>query len=342
MDRRLSSPLQCDCIVKIRTGEDDVEVRYASNGDVRIAYETFGCPGGTPLLMIQGLDAQMVWWPDGLCDALVERGFHVVRFDNRDAGLSTHFTSAARENPFKVLFRGSASRPAYTLDDMLNDGIAVMDALGWDSAHLFGASMGSGLVLATAIRHPRRVRTVTAALAVPPRRRDMFRYLKFGTFLRFARIRHPDTEEGAIETWVDIARVLASPNHPFDGEWARSTARISHARAPQDPADRQRQLAAGRAAADLSHRLGEITAPTLIINGADDPIVRRSAAAALARLIPGARATLHPAMGHELPRHLWPAIADAIEQHALRSGGAGGPSGGAARPNPGVPEAPGR
>src|SRR5690348_10792611 len=115
-------------------------VEYARNGDVRLAYETFGDSGGVPLLLVMGLDFQMVLWPDEFCRMLAARGFHVARFDNRDTGLSTHFTSPAAENPFRTLFRGSTA-PAYTGLDMVADGLAVLDALGWASAHVCGASL---------------------------------------------------------------------------------------------------------------------------------------------------------------------------------------------------------
>ncbi|WP_186316026.1 alpha/beta fold hydrolase [Catellatospora sichuanensis] len=290
-------------------------LRTAHNGDVQLAYETFGAPGGEPLLLIMGLDFQMVYWPDGLCQALAERGFHVARFDNRDAGLSTHFSSPEPENPFRVLFRGS-SKPAYTGSDMVADALAVMDALGWDSAHVCGTSLGSGLALATAVLHPQRVRTVTAVMGAPPGRINMLRYVKFGVFPRFARIKHPDTDEGAISTLVDMIRLLSSPHHPFEQEWARSVAEISHARSPRDPGTTQRQTAAGLNLGTTGRRLGEITAPTLIINGADDPLIRPSAGAALARQIPGAQAVVYPRMGHILPEHVWTTMADAMTAQA--------------------------
>jgi pimeloyl-ACP methyl ester carboxylesterase len=289
-------------------------VQFALNGDVRIAYETFGAPGGEPLLLIMGLDFQMVWWPDGFCDALAERGFHVARFDNRDTGLSTHFASRTRENPLTVLFRGWPD-PPYTGYDMVDDGLAVASALGWNSLHVMGGSMGSAIGMGTAILHPERVRTLTCLLTAPLRRIDTVRYLKFGTFRRFARIRQPDTDEGAVRTLVEIARLLAAPGEPFDETWARHVAEISHARSPRSRGTTQRQLAAGRAADDLPRRVGEITAPTLLVNGAEDPLVRPSAAAALARRIPGARAVVQPRMGHTIPEAVWPALADLVAAH---------------------------
>src|SRR5262245_33154019 len=268
-----------------------MRVQTVRNGDVSIAYETFGPTDGEPLLLIMGLDFQMVWWPDGFCEALGERGFRVVRFDNRDAGLSTHFTSPRRESPFKVLFRGLPD-PPYTTVDMVGDGLAVMDAMGWADAHLLGGSMGSSIALATAILHPERVRSIAGVFTAPTRRIDSIRYLKVGFFPRLARhlrrLKLPATDEGAVQTLVEIARLMASPNRPFDEDIARQMAETSHARSPRDPSSTQRHLAAGRAAGDLASRAGEITVPTVLINGADDPFIRPSAAAALAKQIPGA------------------------------------------------------
>ena len=117
--------------------------RYTTNGDVRIAYETFGdLVTGEPLLLVMGLDFQMVWWPDGLCEMFADRGFAVVRFDNRDTGLSTHFESPRRQNPFRALLGGT--KPVYTGADMHADALAVMDAVGWQRANVLGGSMGPG------------------------------------------------------------------------------------------------------------------------------------------------------------------------------------------------------
>jgi pimeloyl-ACP methyl ester carboxylesterase len=121
-----------------------VQTRYAHNKEVTVAYETFGDPAtGEPLLLISGLDFQMVWWPDAFCEQLAERGFAVVRFDHRDSGLSTKFDSAKKENPFLALL--GRTKPSYTTLDMLDDAIAVMDATGWKNAHVMGASMGAAL-----------------------------------------------------------------------------------------------------------------------------------------------------------------------------------------------------
>jgi len=302
-------------------GNDTEEIGRARNGGIEIAYQTFGDPGGEPLLLVAGLDFQMVtMWPDGFCQALADRGFRVARFDNRDTGLSTHVKppAAAGGRPLRVLFR--RTEPAYTAADMAADGVAVMDALGWDSAHVMGASMGAGLALATAILFPSRVRTITFVMGIAPAAAlslAALRYLNLPNLARFGRLaRLPDTEDRPVVSEVEVMRMLASPNHPFDEAWARSAAELSHARAPRDRGTTQRHLAAGRASIHLYRRLDEITAPVLILHGADDPLARVSGARAMARRLPGARLEIYPAMGHEIPRHLWATIADAVAAQA--------------------------
>ena len=168
-----------------------METAFARNGETEIAYETSGAPDGVPLMLLSGLDYQMVWWPAALCAALAGRGFRVVRFDYRDSGLSTHFTGTAGGGPWKALLAGT-SRPPYRGQDMVQDILAVQDALGWDSAHLLGLSMGAGMAQLTALLHPGRVRTLTLVSGIPvggnPLR--ILPYLHLGAFARLATHRY--------------------------------------------------------------------------------------------------------------------------------------------------------
>ncbi|GAA4541499.1 alpha/beta hydrolase [Pseudonocardia xishanensis] len=288
-------------------------IEYATNGEVRLAYERFG-GDGEPLLLIMGLDFQMVWWPDAFIERLVEAGFAVVRFDNRDTGLSTSFAPLERPAPYKALLGGVA--PAYTARDMLDDVLAVLDAVGWRSAHVMGGSMGAGLAQALAMEHPDRVRTLVSAVGAPV---DVgilrtLRYVRPGVFRTLARIRPGDSDEEQIDALVEIYRAIASPGYPFPEEWAREAARISHARHPRDQATTQRQLAAGRA-----HRypsLSTITAPTLVISGRDDPLIRLQAGRDTARRIPGARFVVYPGMGHAIPAELFDEVVGEISRLA--------------------------
>ena len=288
-----------------------VQTQKARNKDVTIAYEAFGDPSaGEPLLLITGLDFQMVWWPDGLCEMLADRGFAVVRFDNRDAGLSTKFSSERRENPLLALL--GRTKPSYTTLDMLDDAIAVMDAVGWQSAHVLGASMGAALAQALALYHPDRVRTLTFAAGIPADVSGLgaMRYIKFGIFGRLRKIRPGNTREEQIEALVEMFRAIGSPGYPFPEQWARSVAAISHDRSPRDPKSTQRQLAAGRA--QKIPPISGIQVPTLVLCGDDDPIIKPRASKDIAAKIPGAVLVNYPGMGHSLPEELWRDMVDRI------------------------------
>ena len=284
-----------------------VQTRYAHNKDVTVAYETFGDPAtGEPLLLITGLDFQMVWWPDAFCEQLVARGFAVVRFDNRDSGLSTKFGSAKKENPFLALL--GRTTPSYTTLDMLDDAIAVMDALGWKSAHVMGASLGAALAQAMALYHPERVRTLVCAMGVPADVSGIgaLGYIKFGVFAKLRKIKPGTTREEDIDNLVEIFRAVGSPGYPFPEDWARSVATVSHDRSPLDPTSTQRQLAAGRA--QKIPPTSGISVPTLVFCGEDDPLIKPKGSKDIATRIPGATLVTYPGMGHALPEELWPDI----------------------------------
>jgi pimeloyl-ACP methyl ester carboxylesterase len=250
-----------------------VQTQYAQNDQVRVAYEVFGdLAAGEPLLLISGLDFQMVWWPDAFCGQLAERGFAVVRFDNRDSGLSTKFSSARKENPFLALL--GRTRPSYTTLDMLDDAISVMNAAGWTSAHVMGVSMGAALAQAMALYHPQRK-------------------IKPGT-----------TREQQIDSLVEMFRVFASPGYPFPEKWVRAVAETSQDRSPRDPKSTQRQIAAGRA--QKVPPISGIKVPALVFCGQDDPIIKPQASRDIAARIPGATLVIYPGMGHSLPEELWP------------------------------------
>ena len=284
-----------------------VETRYAHNKDVTVAYETFGdLATGEPLLLITGLDFQMVWWPDAFCEQLVGRGFAVVRFDNRDSGLSTKFGSAKKENPFLALL--GRTKPSYTTLDMLDDAIAVMDEVGWKSANVMGVSLGAALAQALALYHPDRVRTLVCGAGIPAdvSGASAMRYIKFGVFLRLRKIKPGTTREEDIDNLVEIFRAVGSPGYPFPEDWARSVATVSHDRSSWDPMSTQRQLAAGRA--QKIPAISGISVPTLVFCGEDDPLIKPKGSKDIATRIPGATLVTYPGMGHALPEELWPDI----------------------------------
>lgn len=269
----------------------------ARNGAIELAYEEFGSPGGEPLLLMMGLTFQMVWWPDEFCEQLAKRGFHVVRFDNRDAGLSTRFTKGAK----------------YTAQDMASDATAVMDALGWKSAHIAGVSLGAGLAQFLATHEPQRVKTLTLIMSggVGGRWNGM-RAIQIGVLLKLARQRFGTDREGQIGSQLAVIRAMSSPKHPFDEAWARRTAEIAVDRGGVDPAATHRQNAAGFSTGNQSARLKRLAVPALVVHGEDDPLIRVRAARELAATIPGAKLVVYPAMGHEIPAHLFGPLADEI------------------------------
>ena len=291
-------------------------VARAGRGDVEIAYEVFGPSGAEPLLLIAGVGVQMLIWHEDFCAALAERGFIVARFDNRDAGLSTHFAASGAPSVWRVMFAPSSSA-AYSLDDMADDAIAVLDALGWDRAHVVGASMGGMIAQILAVRHPSRVRSLTSIMATPSSR--------IGTFPRIGAMRalmrvskqHPADREAG-EHMLALKRIMASPGYPLDEAWLRELGRRSYDR-DRDEFGESRQRAAVAASGDRRRALAAIRVPALVIHGEVDPIMRPSGGRATAAAIPGARLVTFPAMGHDLPRALWPVIIEEIGALALRA-----------------------
>ncbi|MBW6439296.1 alpha/beta fold hydrolase [Actinoplanes hulinensis] len=267
-------------------------IEYATNGDAKIAYETFGSTG-EPLLLVLGIDYQMVWWNDAFCERLVEAGFHVARYDNRDTGLSTHYPEPAK----------GSRRPLYTMNDMIDDGLAVMDALGWAGAHVLGGT--SAIAQGMALLHPGRVRGLTLCMGSPATAGVLrtLRYLKLGFFKEFRKLPKATTSEQKIENEVAIYRAQASPGYPFPEKWVREAATLGHERSPRDPRTTRRHMAAGRAV--KLPPLSGITAPTLVVSGADDPMLKPNAGRDLAAQIPGAQFVEYPGVGHDLPEGIW-------------------------------------
>ena len=219
------------------------QARYAVNGQVRIAFEDLGGAGGDPLLLIMGLAVSRFWWPDTLVAEFIGRGFHVVSYDQRDAGQSTRFPDAATASPVAAVLRGHS--PAYTAEDMTDDATAVLDALGWDSAHVFGHSMGGQVAQRTALRHPARVRSLTSSASLPGDVGGLAagRYVHLGLVARLARMKFPEGRDGDIALAVAATRAIASPAYPFDEQAVRADGR---ARPGQRPARHRRAKPPGR------------------------------------------------------------------------------------------------
>jgi pimeloyl-ACP methyl ester carboxylesterase len=284
----------------------------ATGRGVDIAYERLPGTGGEPLLLIMGLGMQMIFWPDDLCAALADRGFAVARFDNRDVGRSTHLHAAGAPPLLRILARPRAAA-AYLLDDMAADAVGVLDALGWDSAHVVGASMGGMIAQTMAIRYPARVRSLTSIMSTPSTRIGR---PKLAALAALSERRVDDRDAGA-ERLLQVFRVIGSPAYPMDVEWMRDVGRRAYDRG-HDPAGVQRQLAAIYASPDRRPGLAGVRAPTLVLHGDADPLIRPAGGRATAAAVPGARLVTYPGMGHSLPPQLWPALVDEIAAIAAR------------------------
>jgi pimeloyl-ACP methyl ester carboxylesterase len=283
------------------------EIRRERAGDIEIAYETFGSPDDVPILLVMGLATQMIGWPDDFCHGLAERGHHVVRFDNRDIGLSTHLHDAGAPDLMAVL-GGDASSVAYPLTDLADDAVALLDALGLGSAHLVGASMGGMIVQLVATRNPERVRSLTSIMSTTgdpavggPSEAAL------GVLLAPA----ATERDAAIQRAVDTYRVIGSPGFEFDEAGLRERAGLSFDRA-HDPAGVARQLCAVLTAPDRTDDLAKVGVPALVIHGAEDQLVHVSGGKATAQAIPGCELMIVDGMGHDLPRAVWPQIVERI------------------------------
>jgi pimeloyl-ACP methyl ester carboxylesterase len=284
-------------------------------GNVELAYEAFGDPGHPALLLVMGLGTQMLGWHEEFCEELAGRGFHVIRYDNRDIGRSTKL-SAHRPPTTAQLLRRDKRAAAYTLADMADDGIGLLDALGIDRAHVVGASMGGMIAQTMAFRHPDRVLSLVSIMSNTGARWSGQPAL--ATY-RFLLRRAPRDRAGYVEHLVRLFTRVGSPGFPRDEAEMRRRAGMAFDRGI-DPAGSGRQLAAIVAAPNRTVDLGRITVPTLVIHGTADKLVAPSGGRATARAIPGARLLLIPGMGHDLPRPAWPRIIEAIAENAARAG----------------------
>lgn len=279
---------------------------FARNGDVELAYDRFGQGGEHPLLLMMGLAISRFWWPDGLCRAFADEGFDVVRYDQRDAGSSTRFGHAVRRGPWSML-RGPGPA-SYTAEEMVDDAVAVLDAVGWDRAVVFGHSLGGVAAQRLALRHPDRVLALVSCDAPPSDAAGLraLRYLRLGSVARIAPHRYPEGHDGDLAASLAIARWMASPANPCDEDAARERIERGLECGPRDMAGIGRQLHARW----QGPRLREVTAPTLVLQGEDDPLIRTAAARTVAREIPGAKLMVLDGIGHDLPPVAWPTIAE--------------------------------
>jgi pimeloyl-ACP methyl ester carboxylesterase len=292
-----------------------VSAAFVPANGIQLCYETFGDPANPPMVLIMGLAAQMIVWDDEFCTLLAARGFWVVRFDNRDIGMSTRFPKA-RTPRFAELMLAQATRikfrVPYTLRDMAADTVGLMDALGIRSAHVVGASMGGAIAQEIAILFPSRVRSMTSIMSstgdpkLPgPKPRALAVLAK----------KVPLDREGYIREYVHTWSVLAGDHFPFNAERTARQGAASYDRGINPPGV-ARQLLAIIASGNRRKALRSVKVPTLVIHGTADPLVPDDGGRDTAATIPGARLLLIEGMGHSFPREVWPRIIDAIAAHA--------------------------
>lgn len=276
--------------------------------EVEIAYEILG-DTGEPLLLLAGQGAQRFDWHPDLCAEFIDRGFQVIRFDQRDTGASTRFDHIPQPSDLTMWLRPSAAA-VYSLDDLADDAVAVLDDAGLPAAHLLGLSLGAVTAQVVTTRHPDRVRSLTSIAAGPAPRIGMPRP---GTMLRVVKVvKAPVTDvESLARKMLDLDAVVGSPAYPTDTPRLREIAAQSFPGRPT-PAAVQRQTAALTASGDRRGQLAGVRAPTLVLQGEADPLCRPAAGQATAKAIPGARLRTYPGMGHDLPRELWDQFADAV------------------------------
>ena len=297
--------------------------KTTANG-IEIHYEEQGDPAAPAMLLIMGFGAQLTLWPDELVEALAAQGFRVIRYDNRDVGLSQKFDGVKAPGLVKMTLLskiGFTPKVPYTLADMADDGVGLLDALGIERAHIVGASMGGMIAQHVAARHPDRCLSLTTVFSttgnpkLPPARPEAMKAL----------ITRPDsTEEGMlVEHGMMLARTIGSPGYPApeDRLRERTLASVRRSFYPEGPT---RHLSAIVADGDRRAMLRDIAVPTLVLHGEDDPLVPCEGGRDTAASIPGARLKTIPGWGHDLPLELVDELAGAIGEHARQSGGGEG------------------
>jgi pimeloyl-ACP methyl ester carboxylesterase len=279
-------------------------------GGITLCYETYGSPANPPLLLIQGLGMQMIGWPEEFCEQLVARGFFVVRFDNRDAGRSTHVLG--RPPTLRQLVLRRVKPVHYRLTDMARDAAGLIRALELGPVHVVGISMGGMIAQTLAAQHPEVVRSLTSIMSNTGNR---WKGQPALGVMRFLVRQAPEDRDGYIAHMARVFAAIGSTGLPQDTEFVRERAARSYDR-DHDRAGSGRQLGAVIASGDRTDELRRITASTLVIHGTADRLVRPSGGIATTSAIRGARLMLIEGMGHDLPRAAWPELLDAIAGHA--------------------------
>jgi pimeloyl-ACP methyl ester carboxylesterase len=295
------------------TNNNIIDEQFCTAGPVELCYETIGDPGDPSLLLIVGLGFQLVAWPRELCQRLADRGFHVIRYDNRDSGRSTYLDDSPPPS-LRELVTGRIRRPAYTLADMARDATGLLDHLDVDRAHIIGRSMGGMIAQTLAAQSPERVRSLVSIMSNTGSR---LHGQPRPSVLRYLLTPPPDERERYIQHGANLFALAGTPGNNTETElrdllgltFDRGTSADGYAR----------QLGAIFATGNRTRALRTITAPTLVVHGLADRAVAPSGGHATARAIRDAHLLLLAGMGHDLPRDLWPLITDAITRNTERA-----------------------
>ncbi len=280
---------------------------------IKMVYQRFGNSALPPVFMVMGAGAQMINWPEGFCIELARHGLHLIRFDSRDAGLSTHFNDAPIPD-FSAVQSGDFSTVTYTLSDMAADIVGLMDAIGFDSVHLVGASMGGMIAQTVAIEYPERVRSLTSMMSTTG---DGMVGQPDYSVLAGLGAPPSDDRQGYIDWQVRSLKAIGSPKYPLDEAYTAEIAGRAWDR-DHDPLAMLRQAVAVIKSGDRTEKLRSLQVPTLVIHGESDKMVDVSGGRATAAAIPNAELVTYEGMGHGLPMQLWLELANRIAEHINR------------------------
>lgn len=296
---------------------NDKNTQYLVSNGLRLAYQDFGKPEDPVILLVAGLNNQMVRWPLALIDLLVNHGYRVIRFDNRDIGLSEKMEGIEAPGFFRLFLKHYLSIPVdapYSLDDMARDTIGVLDALGIDHAHIVGMSMGGMISQLVAAYYPQRICSLTSIMSTSGEWGKGVASLKVSRQM----LRPASKDRSALQNGVDTWRMIGSPGYPLSESEIEAILRAEYKRS-SNPAGYLRQIAAVRTAPSRGSLLSKLKMPVLIIHGREDLLVPVSGGIDTAKYIPHATLKIFDGMGHDLPKQLLPTFADLIAENARKA-----------------------
>jgi pimeloyl-ACP methyl ester carboxylesterase len=283
---------------------------------VDLCYQTFGDRRGEPLLLVMGLGGPMTWWDPVFCQMLADRGFFVIRYDNRDTGRSTKVRGRINRRMIVASFAGLKARAPYSMQDLADDGFALLDHLDLDAAHVVGISMGGMIVQTMALSHPKRVLSLTSIMSTTGRRTVGWQDPRL---LPLLAVRRDASREHYVETSAKLWKLIGSPLYPDTTDSIRERAGETWDRGISR-AGVARQTAAILTQPDRSRALRSLRIPTLVIHGTHDKMVHVSGGRATSQAIPGSELLLVPGMGHDVPQALHETFVESIRRNADRAG----------------------